>query len=452
MAKSVSSYQQYLPVPLQGDPVVGQFLQAFEKVLTGSGAAPASFRPQILREYDLLLVPASSGKPFPPESGTRLVAIGQNDDQTLRLCIFDQQSDKAVDLQESNLTAKSAQVATLKALIQPYWFSTPTSIVADTKQQIRKTVAAIADYPLSGFQNVGLEEVIRHVDRYFNPAQGQAPAEFLPWLAGWVALSLREDWEDATKRQFIRQIVPLYKLRGTKPGLEQILGLYLKSLTFPRSVTIYDQFEQYPNYFQVQITLPYPDPSKYWQQARIAKAIIDQEKPAHTYYALRILTPTMRLTGRMVTFHFGSGVEPQVKTFEIEVLKASNPVPLIVGLNARSFLEINTQPQIQELAEKASVRYSVRSEYRPDTADWQVTLSRDDHPPEVTLRLQNPEEPLYLSLNNLTQDRVKVQVTPRDGNAGSLTLDLDPALRLYQRNKTKLATGNTVIGTQTGPP
>ena len=50
--------------------------------------------------------------------------------------------------------------------------------------------------------------------------------EFLPWLSGWVALTLRADWSEATQRSFLQQIVPLYRLRGTRDGLQRMLTLY----------------------------------------------------------------------------------------------------------------------------------------------------------------------------------------------------------------------------------
>jgi len=37
------------------------------------------------------------------------------------------------------------------------------------------------------------------------------------------------------------------------------------------------------------------DPDRQRQKQTIARAIIDQEKPAHTFYALRVAVPTMRL-------------------------------------------------------------------------------------------------------------------------------------------------------------
>jgi|GEM_PF-826167 len=145
----------------------------------------------------------------------------------------------------------------------------------------------------------GLETIISQVHTYFDPQK--TPPEFLPWLAGWVALSLRDDWNEKIKRRFIQEIVPLYEIRGTVHGMKKMLQIYLESsgLTYPeRTISIFE-FDQNPHYFQVQLALPSNQvihPERYWQEFRIAKGIIDQEKPAHTYYALRILTLTMQIT------------------------------------------------------------------------------------------------------------------------------------------------------------
>jgi hypothetical protein len=81
----------------------------------------------------------------------------------------------------------------------------------------------------------------------------------------------------------------LYQYRGTKYGLEQILETYTGE-----DAVIYE-FDQPPHYFQVEMTLSEPTPEGPRRKERIARAIIDQEKPAHTFYALRILVPTMRI-------------------------------------------------------------------------------------------------------------------------------------------------------------
>jgi P2-related tail formation protein len=117
-----------------------------------------------------------------------------------------------------------------------------------------------------------------------------ARTDFLPWLSGWVALTLRADWDDATRRGFLQQIVPLYQLRGTRAGLERMLELYTG-----QQPSIDDAFDQVPYYFQVRITLSEADPDLLRRKQDIARAIIDQEKPAHTFYALQVAIPTMRL-------------------------------------------------------------------------------------------------------------------------------------------------------------
>jgi phage tail-like protein len=134
----------------------------------------------------------------------------------------------------------------------------------------------------------GLETTIGRIADYFDPSATEA--DFLPWLAGWVTLSLRADWDEKTQRSFIGQIVPLYKLRGTRAGLLQMLNLYTT-----KPVEIYDAFDDRPCFFEVQLTLSVADPVLLQTTQQIARAIIDQEKPAHTYYALQIAVPTMRL-------------------------------------------------------------------------------------------------------------------------------------------------------------
>ena len=51
--------------------------------------------------------------------------------------------------------------------------------------------------------------------------------EFLRWLAGWTALVLKDDWELKKKREIIARIIPIYRMRGTKRGLEEYLRIYV---------------------------------------------------------------------------------------------------------------------------------------------------------------------------------------------------------------------------------
>ena len=150
------------------------------------------------------------------------------------------------------------------------------------------------------------------VERYFDPGPGQpdaqrAPAEFLPWLASWVALALREDWGDEQRRRLIGQIVALYRERGTRAGLAKLLqtyagmGVQIEEFTAPLQVGVTSRVGVDtmvgggpPHYFLVRMFLT-GDPATLARQEQVARAIIDQEKPAHTHYELWIEVPTLQI-------------------------------------------------------------------------------------------------------------------------------------------------------------
>ncbi|MDG4772189.1 phage tail protein [Solwaraspora sp. WMMD792] len=150
---------------------------------------------------------------------------------------------------------------------------------------------------LTGRDDVeGLEQAIEGSADYIDPVH--TGEDFLPWLAGWVALSLRADWDTATKRGFIREIVPLYRQRGTLAGMRRMLEIYLRPLADQvtrEDVVILDDYDTPAHYFQVQLTLGAADRDELRRVQETARAIIDREKPAHTFYALKVVVPTMRL-------------------------------------------------------------------------------------------------------------------------------------------------------------
>jgi len=142
----------------------------------------------------------------------------------------------------------------------------------------------------------GLQERIDDVARHFDPVH--APAEFLPWLAGWVALAVPANWDVDTTRGFIREAVPLYARRGTVGGLTRMLEIFLRPLGSDvawRDVVVHDTFDEIPHFFEVQLSLPDNDPERIRATREIAQMIIESEKPAHTVYAIKVVIPTMRL-------------------------------------------------------------------------------------------------------------------------------------------------------------
>jgi len=162
------------------------------------------------------------------------------------------------------------------------------------------------DTTVDGQGVIGLDRQLDHIHTYFDA--DLAPEEFLPWLSGWVGLSLRTDWTTAQQRRFLGRIVPLYRLRGTKAGLEEMLrtytGMGVEIAEFAAALRVGDVSTVGidtvigggpPHYFEVRMFTDERDPDARARVERIARAIIDQERPAHTHYTLDIETPTMQV-------------------------------------------------------------------------------------------------------------------------------------------------------------
>lgn len=147
----------------------------------------------------------------------------------------------------------------------------------------------------------GFEAIITELSAYLDPMR--APEEFLPWLGSWVALSMNEQWDQDVrgqqlKRQFIQSAVSSYRLRGTKAGLQQLLMTYTQ-----QPVTITDNFET-PHYFEVEVTLS-SDPNTLGREQQVVTFIINQQKPAHTYYGLKVRIPSMQLLSQALADELG---------------------------------------------------------------------------------------------------------------------------------------------------
>ena len=166
---------------------------------------------------------------------------------------------------------------------------------------------------LDGITDQDGKTVLAGISRYFEPGPGgvdteRTPGEFLEWLSGWVALSLRADLGESHQREFIARAISLYRLRGTKQGLIEVLSIYTRmgvtinefNTGFQVGVssqlgvnTLLDGGAAH--FFKVILQLPDVDLALIREQQRIATAIIDAEKPAHTHYELVLETPVFQL-------------------------------------------------------------------------------------------------------------------------------------------------------------
>ncbi len=145
---------------------------------------------------------------------------------------------------------------------------------------------------------VPLERVVDMLPLYTEPEL--IPEEFLPWLAHWVALSLDSAWPVERQRALVAAAVEIYRWRGTKRGLklhivtytgiapiiqeaqggfvlgrESGLGWTTQLTATPRNPLLFI------------VTVPVHNPRAI--DPDVLRAIIEEDKPAHAVYRLRVV-------------------------------------------------------------------------------------------------------------------------------------------------------------------
>jgi phage tail-like protein len=159
------------------------------------------------------------------------------------------------------------------------------------------------------YKQASLEAIIANIAILFDPMQ--TPADFLPWLASWTAFTMRADLDRDQQRDFISKIIQLYSRRGTKQNLEELLAIFTKGK--PKVVEAGGNEFQIgvsstvgedtwlggspAHYFQVTISLAEAktDIQAIQRRLKITRDLIELEKPAHTFYDLYEIFPSMQI-------------------------------------------------------------------------------------------------------------------------------------------------------------
>jgi phage tail-like protein len=68
------------------------------------------------------------------------------------------------------------------------------------------------------------EEAISTFTKYIDSKA--TPYAFLPWLSSWLAIAYDENWAEEKVRELVRRAPALYKMRGTRKGIEEIIKLF----------------------------------------------------------------------------------------------------------------------------------------------------------------------------------------------------------------------------------
>ncbi len=153
----------------------------------------------------------------------------------------------------------------------------------------------------------GLEEKIAAIPSLFDPLH--TPPEFVPWLAQWVGLSFHPDLSDERRRKLLASIVPLYRMRGTRRYIEELLNLCLDLFVSVDDTDIpaFQVGEHStvgddtcvgggpPFFFSVRLIAPKLDTAAAATQMSIAHEILALAKPAHTLYKLSLASPRFQI-------------------------------------------------------------------------------------------------------------------------------------------------------------
>ena len=149
-----------------------------------------------------------------------------------------------------------------------------------------------------------LQEEVVNISHYLD--SDVTSTEFLHWLAKWVAIDDVFRWDEQKLRNFIKQSFSIYKLKGTKEGLERVIELYLGQK--PRIVETYEIMNTYSkSEYQEQYQSLYGDniysffvfvEEKFVPTKEVLiglNAIIEHYKPAYTVGKVIVLKSFMVL-------------------------------------------------------------------------------------------------------------------------------------------------------------
>lgn len=148
------------------------------------------------------------------------------------------------------------------------------------------------------------EHQIGRLEKYFDA--DFVSGDFLLWLGSWLAVAVDENWAEEKLRQLIKKAPRLYKKRGTREGIQEILKIYTGEKPF-----VVEQFQLrhglIEKYYEDLLDRLYgTDPYEFCillkpflvettDQRSTVKSIVNSEKPAYTRANVIMLEPWISL-------------------------------------------------------------------------------------------------------------------------------------------------------------
>lgn len=167
----------------------------------------------------------------------------------------------------------------------------------------------ITDTAPGSVPDEAIEQIVDRLHEFFDPMVAPGglnnpdTRNFLNYLADWVSLVEKHKIEDERKRFIVKNLIPLYKERGTKGGLKRFIELF----TGFNTVIIYDTPEEKAE-FAIKLKNPlnenillnnytfgvlvdisaadgvikYSNVTTMQELIQLINRLIQREKPAHT--------------------------------------------------------------------------------------------------------------------------------------------------------------------------
>ncbi len=158
------------------------------------------------------------------------------------------------------------------------------------------------------------------------------PSEFLPWLSTWVGTVKDENWPEAKWREFLSKAALLYRYRGTKKELEEIINIYTGR--YPVAVVERVLLKTGSPQFQAMLdalfgdkysfcVLLWPNQVRTDVDRKVIKRVIENEKPAHTVGGFVVLENKIQLD-----WHSYLGVNSFLTEYKAEMYVGTATVPV----------------------------------------------------------------------------------------------------------------------------
>lgn len=143
-----------------------------------------------------------------------------------------------------------------------------------------------------------IDRLVENLPMYTEPEM--APAAFVPWLAHWVGVTLEASWPLERQRALVANAIEIYRWRGTRRGLklhircytgvEPVIQEYRGGFVLGRESGLgwtTQLVSGLANPLLFVVTVPVINPRQV--DPHVLRTIIEEDKPAHTTYRLRVV-------------------------------------------------------------------------------------------------------------------------------------------------------------------